>query len=90
MAHPLGFLFSKGAAFDFGFSLFVAWTQRARRTEPFAEGINARGALFTDCSSGKCSATSGERSTRFVPVRYRAAYFRRTPPFNFCISDSGH
>jgi hypothetical protein len=90
MAHPLGFLFSKGAAFDFGFSLFVAWTQRTRRTKPFAAGIKVRRALFTDGSSGKCSATSGERSTRFVPARYRAVYFPRTPPFNFCISDSGY
>src|SRR6266849_3754973 len=35
-----------------------------------------------DCSSGKYSATSGERSTKFVPARKRARYFPRTPPFN--------
>jgi len=35
VAHPLGFGFSKGAAFDFVFSLFVTHAQRARRRGPF-------------------------------------------------------
>ncbi len=37
---------------------------------------------MTDCSSGKCFATSGESSTRFVPARKRSTYLPRTPPFN--------
>jgi len=49
----------------------------------FATRINLRKAEFTERSSGKCSATSGERSTRLVPALYRAAYFPRTPLFNF-------
>src|SRR5216683_6182180 len=44
--------------------------------------INLRNAELTDRSSGKCSATSGERSTRLVPALYRAIYLPRTPPFN--------
>jgi hypothetical protein len=43
--------------------------QRVRRSGLFAARINVRKAVLTDCSSGKCSATSGERSTRFVPAR---------------------
>jgi hypothetical protein len=55
--------------------------QCARRREPLATRIKVRKAVLTDCPSGKYAATSGERSTRFVPVRKRATYFPRTPPF---------
>lgn len=56
--------------------------QRARWSERFGTRISLRNAVFTDRSSGKCSATSGDRSTRLVPDRYRPTYFPRTPPFN--------
>ena len=63
-------------------SSFASRAQRVPRRGLFAARINVRRAAFTACSSGKCSATSGESSTRFVPARYRAIYFPRTPPFN--------
>jgi hypothetical protein len=58
---------------------FCSWWSRvvsARRAE-----VKLRKAVLTDCSSGKYSATSGERSARFVPARC-AIVFPRTPPFN--------
>lgn len=63
--------------------------QCARRSGPFATRIKVRKAVLTDCSSGKYSATSGDKSTRFVPARKRAAYLPRTPPFNVDKSYSG-
>jgi hypothetical protein len=56
--------------------------QCARRRGLFATRIKLGKAELTDCSSGKYGATSGERSTRFVPARKRATYFPRTPPFH--------
>ena len=43
---------------------------------------SVRSASFTAAESGKISATSGDKRTRFVPVAYRAAYLPRTPPEN--------
>jgi len=59
-----------------------AKNQRTRRPERFDARIKLRKAVFTACSSGKCLATSGESSTRFVPARKRVVYLPRTPPFN--------
>jgi hypothetical protein len=56
--------------------------QRARRSDDFATRIRRRSARLTDWSSGKCSATSGDKSARFVPALYRAAYLPQTPPRN--------
>lgn len=39
-----------------------------------------RRARFTEAESGKAAATSGSRTTTFVPSAYRLAYLPRTPP----------
>src|SRR5437762_2186084 len=41
---------------------------------------SVRSASFTAAESGKISATSGDKRTRFVPAAYRAAYLPCTPP----------
>src|SRR3989304_7486325 len=41
---------------------------------------SARRASFTAIASGKSSATSGSKTTRFVPAAKRAAYLPRIPP----------
>ena len=46
----------------------------------FPESLTSvRSASFTASESGKISATSGDKRTRFVPAAYRAAYLPRTP-----------
>ena len=52
------------------FSLLGTHAQRARRRGRFAAGIKVRKAVLTDCSSGKYSATSGERRAGFVWGKY--------------------
>ena len=49
-------------------ALLRGTAQCTRRNGSFATRISFRKALLTDRSSGKYSATSGERSTRLVPA----------------------
>src|SRR5215210_3266433 len=65
--------------------------QHQRCCEPClcATSISRRSASLTAFASGNAAATSGSSNTRFVPSRYRSAYFPRTRPFNCEKSYSG-
>lgn len=51
--------------------------------------INLRKAVLTAVEVGNTFATSGSRSTMFVPSAYRFAYFPRTPPVKLISRSSG-
>src|SRR2546425_12172411 len=43
---------------------------------------NRKASLIAPASFANAFATSGASSTKFVPARYRVAYFPRTPPLS--------
>ena len=60
----------------------AVFVRRLPRFDPivcWATFINPRKASLTEASSGKAAATSGLKSTRFVPFLYSAKYLPRTP-----------
>ena len=58
-----------GTAGNSAFIVIAGSPRRAPGGGPLDLRIKLRAAVLTACPSGKCLATSGESSTRFVPVR---------------------